>query len=304
MEGGIEVKCTDCGSRNIDEDSVRGERSCMDCGLVLSENHIDPGQEWSEFGVEDQSKARAGPPASVLWHDKGLSTEIDWMNRDFAGKRIVGNRSQLYRMRKWQRRARTHSTIDRNMEKALMEITRLAGVLGLGKAVKEETAVIYRKALELNMVKGRSIDTMVAASMYLANQKLKTARSLDDFEKHTRVQRKAITRAHKVIKARLKVRVSVPEPEEYVSRYCSLLDLGPDTVSLTNEILCNARKKDLTHGKSPTGVAAAAVYVASRMAGTARTQREVADISGVTEVTIRNRYKEIVGQLELEIDLP
>lgn len=304
MEGRIEVKCAECGSRHIDEDSVRGERSCLDCGLVLSENHIDPGQEWSEYGTEDRNKARAGPPASVLWHDKGLSTDIDWMNRDFSGKRITGSkRSQMYRMRKWQRRARTHSTIDRNMEKALMEVTRLAGVLGLGRAIKEETAVIYRKALELDMVKGRSIETMVAASMYLANQKLKTARSLDDFERHTSVKRKAITRAHKVIKARLKVRVTVPEPEEYVSRYCSLLGLAAEAVALTNKILSDARGKELTHGKSPTGVAAAAVYVASRLCETPRTQREIADISGVTEVTIRNRYKEIVGQLGLERDL-
>ena len=209
----------------------------------------------------------------------------------------------MYRMRKWQRRARTHSTIDRNMEKALMEVTRLAGVLGLGRAIKEETAVIYRKALELDMVKGRSIETMVAASMYLANQKLKTARSLDDFERHTSVKRKAITRAHKVIKARLKVRVTVPEPEEYVSRYCSLLGLAAEAVALTNKILSDARGKELTHGKSPTGVAAAAVYVASRLCETPRTQREIADISGVTEVTIRNRYKEIVGRLGLEKDL-
>ena len=304
MQSGIEVRCAECGSRNIDEDSVRGERSCLDCGLVLSENHIDPGQDWSEFGAEDQHKARAGPPASVLWHDKGLSTEIDWMNRDFSGRAIDGRtRSQLYRMRKWQRRARTHSTIDRNMEKALMEVTRLAGVLGLGRAIKEETAVIYRKALELNMVKGRSIDTMVAASMYLANQKLKTARSLDDFERHSRVKRKSLTRAHKVIKTKLKIRVTVPEPEEYVNRFCCLLGLGPEAVSLTNDILTDARKKDLTHGKSPTGVAAAAVYIASRAGNSPRTQREIADISGVTEVTIRNRYKEIAGQLDLEIDL-
>ena len=89
MEENTVVKCTDCGSRNLDEDFVRGERSCLDCGLVLAENIIDPGQEWTDYDG-DKSRARAGPPTSVLWHDKGLSTDIHWSNTDFAGKRIVG----------------------------------------------------------------------------------------------------------------------------------------------------------------------------------------------------------------------
>ena len=109
------------------------------------------------------------------------------------------------------------------MESALTEMSRLAGLMDLTKAVKEEAAVIYRKALEKDMVRGRSIDAMVAASLYLANQKLKTARSLDDFERHSRLKRKAITRAHKSMKANLKLRIAVSEPEEYVPRFCNLL---------------------------------------------------------------------------------
>lgn len=143
---------------------------------------------------------------------------------------------------------------------------------------------------------------MVAASLYLANQKLKTARSLDDFERHTRLNRKAITRAHKIIKSRLKIRVSVSEPEEYVARYCNLLGLSAEVVAATKVLLGRARAKELTHGKSPTGVAAAAVYVTARVEQRPRTQREIADISGVTEVTIRNRYKEITDELGIDLD--
>lgn len=297
----VPVKCTDCGSRNLEEDYVRGERSCLDCGLVLAENIIDPGKDWTDFDG-DTDKARAGPPASVMWHDKGLSTDIHWRNTDFAGKKIAGNRSQLYRMRKWQKRARSFSSFERNMESALSEISRVAGLMSLTKAVKEEAAVIYRKALERDMVRGRSIDVMVAASLYLANQKLKTARSLDDFERHTRLNRKSITRAHKTMKAKLKIRIAVSEPEEYVPRFCNLLGLPPEIVGATKELLSEARAKELTHGKSPTGVAAAAVYVTARMRERPRTQREIADISGVTEVTIRNRYKEIIDELGIELD--
>ena len=302
MEGVEQFKCVDCGSREISEDTVRGERSCSDCGLVLSEKMIDPGQDWNDFDG-GESNARAGPPASVLWHDKGLSTDIHWNNRDYSGRSIAGkSRSQMYRMRKWQRRARTTSSFDRNMENALVEIARLAGCLSLGKAIKEESAVIYRKALEQDMVRGRSIDAMVAASMYLANQKLQTARSLDDFESQSRANRKSITRAHKVIKAKLQVRIPVSLPEEYVGRYCSLLGLPPVIGARTNEILSEARERELTHGKSPTGVAAAAIYIAARQFEKPRTQREIADISGVTEVTIRNRYKEIISELGIGLE--
>ena len=296
------MKCTDCGSRNLDEDFVRGERSCLDCGLVLAENIIDPGKDWTDFDG-DSDKARAGPPSSVLWHDKGLSTDIHWSNKDYAGKSITGSkRSQLFRMRKWQRRARSFSSFERNMESALSEMSRIAGLMSLTKAVKEEAAVIYRRALEHDMVRGRSIDVMVVASLYLANQKLKTARSLDDFERHTRLNRKSITRAHKTIKSNLKIRISVSEPEEYVPRFCNLLGLPPEIITATRDLLADARSKELTHGKSPTGVAAAAVYVAARIKEIPRTQREIADISGVTEVTIRNRYKELIGELGIDLD--
>ena len=302
MEEEVEVKCPDCSSRRIDDDSGRGERSCEDCGLVIAENMIDPGQDWNTF-VGKEETIRGGPPASVMVHDKGLSTDIHWANKDYAGRSIAGkNRSQFYRMRKWQRRARVSGSFDRNMEAALVEIGRLASKMGMGKLVKEETAVIYRKALEKDMVKGRSIDTVVAASMYLANQKLRTARSLDDFQRHSDVSRKSITRAHKVIKAALGVRIPVSEPSEYVGRYAGLLDLPPEINASALRLLDRAGELELTHGKSPTGLAAAALYIAARQGDRHRTQRDIADISGVTEVTIRNRYKEMVSGMGLELD--
>jgi transcription initiation factor TFIIB len=302
MEEEVEVKCPDCSSRRIDDDSVRGERSCEDCGLVIAENMIDPGQDWNTF-VGKEETIRGGPPATVMVHDKGLSTDIHWANKDYAGRSIAGkNRSQFYRMRKWQRRARVSGSFDRNMEAALVEIGRLASKMGMGKLVKEETAVIYRKALEKDMVRGRSIDTVVAASMYLANQKLRTARSLDDFQRHSDVSRKSITRAHKVIKAALGVRIPVSEPSEYVGRYAGLLDLPPEINASALRLLDRAGELELTHGKSPTGLAADALYIAARQGDRHRTQRDIADISGVTEVTIRNRYKEMVSGMGLELD--
>ena len=304
MEEESVVKCPECSSRNLFNDLSKGELCCEDCGLVVEENIVDQGAEWRVFSANDGLESvRTGAPASVLFHDKGLSTDIEWSNRDFAGKSIsTKNRGQLYRMRKWQRRARISSSFDRNMSSALAEITRLGAQMGLSKTVQEEAAVIYRKALENDLIRGRSIDAMVAASLYLANQKLRTARSLDDFEKASKVKRKALTRAHKTMKMRLKLRIDPAVPEEYVDRYVNLLGLHPSIISDAIALIQTARGRELIHGKSPTGVAAAAIYIVARQSTQLRTQREIADISGVTEVTIRNRYKELCSALGIELE--
>ena len=101
------VKCTECGSRDLETDNTRGEVVCNSCGLVLEENVIDQGAEWNVYGPEDEGKARTGAPTNLLLHDKGLSTDIDWQNKDYSGKALSSTtRSQLHRMRKWQARAK------------------------------------------------------------------------------------------------------------------------------------------------------------------------------------------------------
>lgn len=303
MEDESVVKCPECLSRAIETDWAKGERICQDCGLVVEDSIVDPGIDWRRSDGPGDKNARAGPPASVMYHDGGLSTEIEWSNRDYSGRAITSsNRSQLYRMRKWQRRARVSSSYERNMSTALSEITRLSGIMGLSKTVQEDAAVIYRRALEHDLVRGRSIDAMVAACLYLSNQKLKTARSLDDFQKASKVKRKSITRAHKIVKMKLKLRIDPSLPEEYIGRYVNQLGLPPIVVAEAGALVAAARERELTHGKSPTGVAAAAVYVAARQGTSMRTQKEIADISGVTEVTIRNRYKELCAILGIELE--
>lgn len=302
MEQEETVKCPECFSRELVLNTDRGEKSCAMCGFVVEENIIDLGIDWKRNDEPTISNERAGPPPSVMFHDKGLSTDIDWANKDYSGRSISSSsRSQLHRMRKWQRRARISSSFERNMATALMEIARLCGSMGLTKVVKEEAALIYRRALENDLIRGRSIDSMVVASTYLANQKLRTARSLDDFVSSTRVSRKAITRAHKILKYKLGVRVDPARPEEYISRYTSLLGMNNEVIRRSIDLVERARVLELTDGKSPTGVAAAAVYIAGRQCNSIRTQKEIADISGVTEVTIRNRYKELCVALEINL---
>lgn len=297
------VKCSDCGSRNLLRDTTKGETSCEDCGLVLVENEIDQGAEWRVFGPEDQGKSRTGAPMTMRIHDKGLSTDIDWQNRDYSGKAIANKtRSQIYRMRKWQTRARTSGSKERNLARALPEISRICNKMGLGNAHVEEAAMIYRRAVEAEMIRGRSIDALVAASVYAVCCQNKLGRTLEEVCKHSGLGRKELTRTYKLLKQRLRIRMDINRPEDYVQSFCSKLGLPPVVVSRVYELLKEATEKELVDGKSPTGVAAASIYIACQLERHIRTQLEISNVSNVTEVTIRNRYKELTKALGIELE--
>jgi len=296
------VKCPECSSRRIIADSTRGERSCKDCGLVLADREIDVGPDWRSFDESDD-KSHVGLPTSVLYQDKGLTTDIGWQNTDYLGKAITGKkRAQYHRMRKWQRRAKISGTKERNLKAALLEIDRVCGLLGLPKTVREEASMYYRRAIMEDLIRGRSIEAMSAASVYLANQKMGTARSIDDVVTKTKIKRKTLTRAYKTLKASLRVRIAPVDPSVYVGRYVSLLGLDSEVERTCLDLLSRAAARELTHGKTPTGIAASALYVSCRLCNQTRTQREIAEISGVTEVTIRNRYKELCRDLGVVLE--
>ena len=161
------IRCKECGSRNLERDLTRGELSCTDCGLVLEDNLIDQGAEWRAFSSEQgDQRARTGAPMNIMLHDKGLSTDIDWQNKDWSGKQITTS-SQMYRMRKWQRRARVSNSKERNLSVALAELDRMAMQLdSLPKSVRQEAANVYKRTLEAGLIRGRSITGAVAASLY------------------------------------------------------------------------------------------------------------------------------------------
>ncbi len=249
-------------------------------------------------------RSRVGAPMTYTIHDKGLSTMIDWRNRDSYGKSISSkNRAQLYRLRKWQRRIRVSNATERNLAFALSELDRMASALGLPRTVRETAAVVYRKAVDKNLIRGRSIEGVAAAALYAACRQCSVPRTLDEIEEVSRVSRKEIGRTYRFISRELALKLMPTSPIDYVPRFCSGLNLKGEVQSKSVEILRQASEKELTSGRGPTGVAAAAIYIASILCGERRTQREVADVAGVTEVTIRNRYKELAEELDIEIIL-
>ena len=299
------TRCPSCGSTHLTRDYARAELVCEDCGLVIDEDFIDQGPEWRAFDHEQKEKrARTGAPMTYTIHDKGLSTTIGWKNRDSYGKSIpTRNRAQLYRIRKWQRRIRISDATERNLAFALSELDRMASGMGLPRNVRETAAMIYRKAAIKNLIRGRSIEGVSAAALYAACRQCSVPRTLDEIADASRVSRKEIGRTYRFIARELGLKLMPTSPQDYVSRFCSELDLSGDVQSEALEILKDAADKELTSGRGPTGVAAASIYIASILCGERRTQREVADVAGVTEVTIRNRYKELAKRLDIDIIL-
>ena len=299
------VQCPECGSNHLSKDYSRAELVCRNCGLILDENIIDHGPEWRAFDSEQREKrARTGSPMTYTIHDKGLSTMIGWKNRDSYGKSIpTRNRAQIYRLRKWARRIRISNSTERNLAIAFSELDRMASGMGLPRTVRETAAMIYRKAALKKLVRGRSIESVTTAVLYAACRQCHVPRTLDEISKIAHISRKEIGRTYRYVSRELGLKLLPTSPEDYISRFCSELKCSSDVRAKTLEILQEAANRELTSGRGPTGMAAASLYIASVLCGERRTQHEVADVAGVTEVTIRNRYKELTKKLDIGIVL-
>ncbi|RLG85493.1 MAG: transcription initiation factor IIB [Thermoprotei archaeon] len=290
-----------CPSGNIVFDEEHGEWICADTGEVIAERVIDRGPEWRAFTAEEKERrSRAGAPLTATLHDSGLSTVIDWHDRDATGKKLdLKKRLELIRMRKWQTRTRIQSSIDRNLAQAINELERIAEQLGLPRLVREEAAIIYRKAVEKELVRGRAIECVVAAALYAACRLHRIPRTLDEIAKYTRCGRKEVARCYRLLVRELDLRVPLVDPADYAQRIASILGLSGFTIKTAIEIIEKAKRIGITAGKDPAGVAAAAVYIAALLNDERRTQKEVAAAAGVTEVTVRNRYKELIRILDM-----
>lgn len=283
--------CPECGGQVIEEEK---ERICESCGLVIEDDMIDHGPEWRAFNSKEQSeKSRVGAPMKKTMHDKGLTTTIDWRDKDAYGRSISSNkRSQMRRLREWQKRIRTKDATERNLQFALSEIDRMASGLGLKQNIREVAAVIYRRALDNDLIRGRSIEGVASACLYAACRMEHIPRSLEEVESVARVERKEIGRTYRYIFNELNLQIEPVDPAEYVPRFCSELDLSEAVEAEAKNIIEDSKEAGLLSGKSPTGFAAAAIYAAALLCNEKRTQEDVAEVADVTEVTIRNRYQE------------
>jgi len=295
--------CPECGCNHLVNDYARGEMVCVCCGLVITDNHIDQGPDWVAYDASQmKARARNGPPTTHLFTKSALSTDIGNENRDYAGKSIpLKNRGQVNRLRIWNNRARYTNSNEKNVSFALTEIRKHGSKMNLPLPVIESAAILYKKAAARNMIRGRSIESMLAAALYTACRNSDIPRSLSEIASITGVRKKEIGRLYRLLIKELDIDIDITTPSKYVTKLCSQLELSHETTKKTQEIVRTIIEKELASGRGPLGIVGASIYLAGVLCMEKRTQKEVASVAGVTEVTIRNRYKEIVDVLNYTI---
>lgn len=294
--------CPECNSDDLIEDYSRGELVCKICGFVIEDNIIDHTPEWRAFDHDQyEKKARVGSPMKYTLHDKGLSTEIGWKNRDFYGRSVPPrNRAQIFRLRKWQRRIRISDGTERNLVQALSMLDRFSSSLNLPRIVRETAAMMYRKIASKKICRGRNVSGITAAVIYGSCRQCNVPRTLNEISAATQLPKKEIGRNYRYISRSIKLNILPTSPEDYVSRFCSQLNLSNNVKVRTLEIITLSKEKEIISGRGPAGIASASMYIASLEFMEKVTQREISEVAGVTEVTIRNRYKEIIEKLKIK----
>ncbi|MBN2013978.1 MAG: transcription initiation factor IIB [Candidatus Altiarchaeota archaeon] len=290
-----EKKCTNCGSNRIVSDYVHGENFCKNCGLVLEEKLFDFGPEWRAFDREDVDKrSRTGGLLRYGKLTKGLTTEIDKYDRDIKGKAIpVEKKAKWYRLRRWQKRSRMATSLQRNLSVALPELDRMCSYLNIAMNMKEECARLYRKCAAEGLVKGRSIESMVAAVIYIITRQHHVPVTLEELEEVSGRAKKDIGKSYRKIAQGFDLKIPTAGAIEYVPRLAIKLNASGMTLARATDIVKEATDLSIISGKVPISVAAAAVYLAGHTVGDKNIPQKIKGFPGTTKSTIKERYDEL-----------
>jgi transcription initiation factor TFIIB len=287
--------CPDCDGA-LTRDAARGETVCDDCGLVVEADEIDHGPEWRAFdSAERDQKSRVGAPTTKMMHDDGLSTNIGWQDKDANGNALsASQREKIQRLRTWNERFRTRDHSERNLKQALGEIDRMGSALGVPESARETASVIYRRALDEGLLPGRSIEGIATAALYAAVRQANLPQTIDDMVLVSRVDEQEFTRAYRYINRELALQIGPPDPADYLTKFVSEVGASDELARRARELLETGKAANVHSGKSPVGLAAAAIYAAGLLVNEELTQDTVSEATDVSTVTIRDRYRELL----------
>jgi transcription initiation factor TFIIB len=289
--------CPECDGR-LAHDHKHGETACVECGFIVDTEEIDHGPEWRAHTADERDqRSRVGSPTTKMLHDEGVSSEIDWRNQDAYGNSLSNRqRKKTNRLRKWHTRSQTTSPQERNLKHALGEIERMASALGLPQSSRETASVIYRRALDEDLLRGRSIEGMSTAAVYAAARQAGIPRSLDEVAAVSRIEQLPITRTYRHLTRELGLEIAPADPLDYIPRLASELDLSEEATQRSRDLLTAVIETEESYlsGKHPVGLAAAAVYAGALLTNEKVTQEAVGEVADVAMFTIHKRYKDLV----------
>ncbi len=295
------IVCSTCKKdQTIITDEVTGEIVCSKCGLVISDKIQDTRQEWRDFLNTEEAKdrRRTGMPTSLARYDMGLSTIIARTDKDASGQVLDASMlSTIHRLRTWDYRTQVHSSTDRTLKFAFNELHTLKDKLGLPDAIIEKTAYICRKAQERGLVRGRSISAVLTATIYISCRELGIPKTLKEIAEVNNIRRKIAARTYRILISELDVKIPTLDPMKCIVKVANKAILNEKTRRHAFDIMSNLTHKEISAGKNPMGLAATVLYMSCVKTGEHRTQKEVAQAAGITDVTLRNRFKDLKDKL-------
>lgn len=295
----INLFCDYCHASKFVTDEVIGETICSSCGFVISEKAEDRGMERRLISSTSDT-TRTGPGLSLKMHDKGLNTRIGAQNKDSIGKPLSAKTTQMFgRLRKWDNRSQTKNSADKNLRFALIEFDKVQSKLGLSDTVVERASLFYRKAIERNLIRGRTVKSIAAACLYASCRDLEHHRSLTEIANQFAIKRKEIARAYRILFKELGFTVTVVNPINSIAKIASKIGLSEKTIRKATQILTAAQDAGIIAGKNPEIMAATVIYAACVITGESKSQTEVAAAANTSTVSIRNRINEFKTKLGL-----
>ena len=295
-----DVKCQldTCKTYPIITDSERGEMFCGGCGLVLVQNIADTSHESNGYSQEDFMKlTRTGPATSLTMHDKGLSTVIG-INKDFSGNALSSKtKYEFNRLRVWDQRSKSRSTA--TLSKAFTLLNGMKTKLGISDNVVENAAYIYRKIVSEKLTRGRTMASLVSASLYAACRENNLPRTLDDIANAGNIERRILSRDLRTIIKKLGLNLNQYDISSFISKISNNMNLKEKTKRDAFDILKRCEPEGIIAGKHPVAQAAASLYIACIINGEKISQKKFSKESGVSDVTIRNRVALIRKTLKI-----
>ncbi len=298
-------KVITCSTCNIKEDRlvtdvVSGEIVCSNCGTVVIDGIEESGKEWINPKDHETDKSRIGMPFSLAVHDMNLSTIIGKTNKDSAGQLIdSGMQARMNRLRIWDSRTMYRDSSSRNFTTAFVLLGKLKDKLSLTPSIVEKTAYTYRKVQEDGLIRGRTIGAVLVACLYITCREQGLSRTIDELAEASNIRRKAIAKIYRDIVFHLERKIPQVNCFQCIDKIANKIELNEITTRHARDLMKKVLEQEFSAGKDPMGFAGAVLYVSLQMEGKTVRQIDIAEAAGVTEVTIRNRAKELKSKLHL-----
>uniref|UniRef100_A0AC35UHY7 Transcription initiation factor IIB n=1 Tax=Rhabditophanes sp. KR3021 TaxID=114890 RepID=A0AC35UHY7_9BILA len=281
----MDISCPHHPNEPLIEDHRAGDVICPKCGTVVGDRCVDVGTEWRSFSNEKSGNdpSRVGAPENNLLGGSDLSTTMAFTYNSTSYDEGLASAQR-----------RTSNNGDKQMQQALKTIGELCERMKINKKVKDMAGRNFRSVLDSKILKGKNSEAQAAACLYIACRQAEVARTFKEICAACNVSKKEIGKCFRVIMKENKTNLGTVNSSDYMARFCSLLELPPNTKNAAIHIIENSKKFDLVAGRSPVSIAAAAIYMAVNgtfAQGKGKTPNEISEVTGAAEVTVKQTYK-------------